>query len=232
MPQFDLLWEELTPGEHVRLFAQLKGINLQLVPELVHQHLALVGLADVAGSLTRSLSGGMKRRLSLTLGGVGNPRLVILDEPTTGMDPISRREAWRFIHLLREQRAVLLTTHSMEEADALCDRIAIIKEGSLQCVGTALALKTVYGAGYHVQLVATASENTPSVVHLFKQLAPSATLLSQSGGSIFFAVPASEVEPCFRVLEADSSSPQLAAMVSDVAVAYSSLEEVFLKVTA
>lgn len=158
----------------MRLFAQIKGINLALVPNLVSEHLDLVGLEDVSRSLVKSFSGGMKRRLSLTLGGVGNPRLIIMDEPTTGMDPLSRREAWKFIHTLRHERALLITTHSMEEADTLCDRIAIIKKGEIQCVGTSLALKNYFGEGYNVEvLVDKAKGNATTVIFLMKELAPS-----------------------------------------------------------
>jgi ABC-type multidrug transport system ATPase subunit len=94
----------------------------------------------------------MKRRLSVACALLGDPRLVFLDEPTTGMDPVSRRQVWDIIERAKKDRAVVLTTHSMEEADILGDRIAIMARGNLRCLGTSLRLKQKFGAGYQVRL--------------------------------------------------------------------------------
>jgi ABC-type multidrug transport system ATPase subunit len=99
----------------------------------------------------------MRRRLSVAIALIGDPKIVILDEPTTGMDPVSRREVWNVIEGAKKNRVILLTTHSMEEADVLGDKIAIVAKGRLQCLGSALHLKQKYGAGYTITVGAKES---------------------------------------------------------------------------
>jgi ABC-type multidrug transport system ATPase subunit len=96
----------------------------------------------------KTYSGGMKRRLSILLSTIGNPSVIFLDEPTTGLDPVNRRFIWSMIRNMKKTSAVVLTTHSMEEADYLSDRIGVIKEGTFRCIGSPLELKQIYGAGY------------------------------------------------------------------------------------
>jgi len=92
----------------------------------------------------------MKRRLSVAIALVANPKIVFLDEPTTGLDPETRRGLWDTLSQLRGKRAMVLTTHSMEEADVLCSRIGIVNDGILRCIGPQVRLKTLYGGGYHL----------------------------------------------------------------------------------
>ena len=100
-----------------------------------------VGLTDVADSYTFTFSGGMKRRLTVAISSIGNPKIILMDEPTTGMDPVSRRSVWELIRQLKKGRTMVLTTHAMEEADALADRIAVVVEGRIRCIGPPLQLK-------------------------------------------------------------------------------------------
>jgi ABC-type multidrug transport system ATPase subunit len=90
----------------------------------------------------------MKRRLSILLSTIGSPKVIFLDEPTTGLDPVNKRFIWSMVQKIKKQRAVILTTHSMEEADFLSDRIGVIVEGNFRCIGTPLDLKKTYGSGY------------------------------------------------------------------------------------
>ena len=99
---------------------------------------------------TRSLSGGMKRRLSIAISLVSEPKIIYLDEPSTGLDAENRRQLWDILNKLKGKRAMILTTHSMEEADVLCDRIAIMTNGILRCIAPQARLKSVYGGGYHL----------------------------------------------------------------------------------
>lgn len=94
----------------------------------------------------------MKRRLSIAISLVANPQIVFLDEPTTGLDPETRRGLWNILQDCKndKKRAILLTTHSMEEADVLCSRIGIVNNGVLRCIGTQNRLKSLYGGGYHL----------------------------------------------------------------------------------
>src|SRR5262249_26521906 len=136
MLQQDGVYPSLKAGEVLTLFAQFFAD-----PEDPRELLRTVGLAEDAGTRCRQLSGGQKRRLALALALVGRPRLVFLDEPTTGMDPQARRATWDMIRGLKERGAtVLLTTHFMDEAERLADRIAILDSGSLIALDTPAGL--------------------------------------------------------------------------------------------
>ena len=109
-------------------------------------------MTKFANFRTKELSGGMKRRLSVAISLVSDPKIIYLDEPSTGLDPENRRQLWDILAALKGKRAMVLTTHSMEEADVLCDRIAIVNNGILRCVAPQQRLKSMYGGGYHLQI--------------------------------------------------------------------------------
>ena len=118
-----------------------------------HEALALVGLEEKADAFVRTLSGGQKQRLSLACALVGDPEALFLDEPTTGLDPTSRRQIWEIVEGLKARgRTVLLTTHYMEEAARLCDRVAIVDHGKLLALGTPSELIASLGAEHVVEL--------------------------------------------------------------------------------
>ncbi|NIG56587.1 ABC transporter ATP-binding protein [Chitinophaga sp. Cy-1792] len=126
---------ELTISDILRLFAGIYGVRL--TKEEVQQKLVEIKLEDAAEKKFGQLSGGQQQRVSLLISTIHNPTLVLLDEPTTGLDPQSRRQLWERIEAIREQgHGVLLTTHSMEEAEAVCDRIAIIDHGRIIAIDT------------------------------------------------------------------------------------------------
>ncbi|KAI0515529.1 hypothetical protein KFK09_008194 [Dendrobium nobile] len=147
-PQFDTLWDALTAEEHLHLFASIKGLHPSIIKSVSEKSLAEVNLTSASHIRTGSYSGGMKRRLSFAIALIGDPQMVFLDEPTTGMDPVSRRHVWDIIENAKKGRAIVLTTHSMEEADILSDRIAIMAKGRLRCIGTSIRLKSRFGTGY------------------------------------------------------------------------------------
>eukprot|EP00898_Chlorokybus_atmophyticus_P003418 jgi/Chlat1/4077/Chrsp26S08850 len=151
-PQFDILWSNLTGIEHLYIFGLLKGIRSKDIQEESQQLLSRVQLTGAQFMPTGKFSGGMKRRLSVAIALIGDPKVVYLDEPTTGMDPISRRYVWDIIEAAKPGRAIILTTHSMEEADILGDRIAIMAKGRLRCIGTSIQLKRKFGAGYRMSV--------------------------------------------------------------------------------
>ncbi|KAL0355623.1 UNVERIFIED_CONTAM: ABC transporter A family member 2 [Sesamum radiatum] len=146
--QFDVLWDALSGQEHLYLFASIKGLPPTSIKSVVQKLLAKVKLTEAAKVRSGSYSGGMRRRLSVAIALIGDPKLVILDEPTTGMDPITRRHVWDVIERAKKGRAIILTTHSMEEADILSDRIGIMAKGRLHCIGTSIRLKSRFGTGF------------------------------------------------------------------------------------
>ena len=96
-PQFDILWNDMTAKEHLWMFARIKGLNKKIIPTAIERYLEDVNLADVGDHMSKTFSGGMKRRLSMAIAAIGNPGIIFLDEPTTGMDPKSRRQVWELI---------------------------------------------------------------------------------------------------------------------------------------
>ena len=149
-PQFDILWGDLTVEEHLLFYARLKGINPKEEKQNTKNAMEEVYLTRFAKFKVKQLSGGMKRRLSVAISLVGDPKIIFLDEPSTGLDPENRRQLWDILSKVRNKRAIIITTHSMEEADVLCHRIGIVLDGILRCVGPQVRLKTPYGGGYHL----------------------------------------------------------------------------------
>jgi ABC-2 type transport system ATP-binding protein len=139
----------LTGRENVELFARLFDVPRSLRRSRVESALAAMGLAEPAGRLVKTYSGGMIRRLELAQALVNSPSVLVLDEPTVGLDPIARSNVWDYIAGLRAQSemTVLMTTHYMDEADTYCDRIALMHAGSIRATGSPGLLKATLGAG-------------------------------------------------------------------------------------
>jgi len=151
-PQFNVLWETLTVEEHLLFYTRLKGVAPSLEKEHTAMWLRQLGLTFAKDRLSKDLSGGMKRRVSIGIALVGNPKLVFLDEPTTGLDPASRRHLWTILERARHGRALILTTHSMDEAEVLSNRIGIMAFGAMRCIGTPQHLKSSIGSMYHLKI--------------------------------------------------------------------------------
>jgi ABC-type multidrug transport system ATPase subunit len=147
-PQHDVLFENLTVLEHILFFAQLKGASYAAALKEAQDLTKLFHLEKRTTHLGSELSGGQKRKLSVAIAVCGGSKFVVLDEPTAGMDPLARRELWDLLASLRIGRTMLLTTHYMDEADILGDRVAIMSLGTLECVGSPHFLKQRYGSGY------------------------------------------------------------------------------------
>ncbi|AFY72460.1 ABC-type multidrug transport system, ATPase component [Synechococcus sp. PCC 7502] len=147
VPQENLLYEGLTCYENLDFFATLYGLTGQLKQQRIQNCLAAVNLTDRAKSIVGNLSGGMKRRINIAIALVHAPKLVILDEPTTGLDIEARYQIWELINQLRYQgMTLLLTTHLLEEAERLCQRIGILKNGELLIEGSLSELGSVIPA--------------------------------------------------------------------------------------
>jgi ABC-type multidrug transport system ATPase subunit len=161
-PQFDALIGTLTAREHLMLFARIKGYPASRIRGYVDRMLDQLTLTGYADRQAMTFSGGTKRKLSLGIALIGNPRIVFLDEPTTGVDPESRRFMWKLISTTMQGRAVILTTHSMDECEALCSRIGIMVNGRLVCLGSAAHLKATHGPGYQFDAAFRSGANLPT----------------------------------------------------------------------
>jgi len=148
-PQFDGIVGVLTGREMLELFSRLRGIPRRRVKAEANKWLTKLGLMENADVQCEKYSGGMKRRLSAAMAMVGDPPILMLDEPTTGVDPVARRELWRSIASSKQAgQAIILTSHSMEECEALCTRLGIMVNGEMQCIGGIEHLKSKFAQGF------------------------------------------------------------------------------------
>lgn len=146
VPQELALYEGLNAYENLKLFGQLNGLAGSALRARIDEMLELSGLRERARDLVSTFSGGMKRRLNLAIGVIHHPQLLLLDEPTVGVDPQSRNHLFEsLLELKRRGLTMLYTTHYMEEAQRLCDRIAIMNEGKLIAIGTSTELASEMG---------------------------------------------------------------------------------------
>jgi ATP-binding cassette subfamily A (ABC1) protein 3 len=143
-PQHDVLWPDITVKEHLIFFAGIKGVPKKEVQPMVMQMIREVGLIEKTNVRSAELSGGQKRKLSVAIALIGGSKVVFLDEPTSGMDPYSRRFTWNLLQSNRAGRVMVLTTHFMDEADVLGDRIGIMANGDIRCCGSSMFLKKRY----------------------------------------------------------------------------------------
>eukprot|EP00727_Mastigamoeba_balamuthi_P008005 m51a1_g3825 hypothetical protein (1807) ;mRNA; r:294618-300690 len=229
-PQHNVLWEDLTADEHLRFFARIKGVPSRDLDAEVEDRLKQVGLEKVGNNRVSTFSGGMKRRLSVAISAIGNPKILFLDEPSTGMDPINRAKMWHLILEMKQGRSIILTTHSMEEAEVLGDRIAVMAKGKVRCVGTALHLKSLYGSGYHVTAVSHGAGHADAVVSRVQNSVPEAVLKESDAGSLSFTIPRearAHVPGLLRSLQTAATED----LIQEWGISHSSLEEVFMNVT-
>uniref|UniRef100_A0A3Q3E5K1 Zgc:172302 n=1 Tax=Labrus bergylta TaxID=56723 RepID=A0A3Q3E5K1_9LABR len=152
-PQHNVLFDILTVEEHMWFYGCMKGLSEEEVKAELDTLLGDVGLLHKRHEQAKNLSGGMQRKLSVAIAFVGGSKVVVLDEPTAGVDPYSRRGIWDLLLKYRKDRTIILSTHYMDEAELLGDRIAIISQGKLCCYGSPLFLKSRLGSGYYLTVV-------------------------------------------------------------------------------
>ncbi|KAF8399432.1 hypothetical protein HHK36_015297 [Tetracentron sinense] len=234
-PQHDLLWETLTGREHLQFYGRLKNLKGAALTQAVEESLKSVNLyhGGVGDKQAGKYSGGMKRRLSVAISLIGDPKVVYMDEPSTGLDPASRNNLWNVVKRAKQDRAIILTTssmvsaHSMEEAEVLCDRLGIFVDGSLQCIGNPKELKARYGGSY-VFTMTTSSNQEEEVENLVRRLSPNANRVYHISGTQKFELPKQEVRiaDVFQAVENAKSKFTVHAW----GLADTTLEDVFIKV--
>lgn len=187
-PQHDVLFEYLTPIEHLNIFYDFKGGDPAKKQQEIIDLIRDAGLEDDQNKPAGSLSGGNRRKLSVAIAMCAGSKLVLLDEPTAGMDLGARRALWDMLKNYRSDRIIILTTHYMDEADVLGDRIGIMAKGQMMCLGSSLFLKKRFGAGYKLTMVkATKDTNSKILPYIEKHLGP-AELISEVSSEISFGV--------------------------------------------
>ncbi|MGH0133372.1 UNVERIFIED_CONTAM: hypothetical protein FKN15_052353 [Acipenser sinensis] len=229
-PQFNIMFEVLTVEENLRIFAAIKGIPPGDINREVAKVLKDLDLEKIMDAQAKNLSGGQKRKLSVGIAILGDPKILLLDEPTAGMDPCSRHQVWSLLKSRRSDRVTVLSTHYMDEADILADRKAVLSQGLLRCIGSSLYLKTKCGVGYHLRMSVTESCDTDHMTSLIKQHISKAQLSRQQEAELTYTLPFENMDTFSGLFSELDSRPDLG--IENYGVSMTTLEDVFLKLEA
>jgi ABC-2 type transport system ATP-binding protein len=229
-PQENILWEKLTCLEQLEFVGVCYGLHHQQARKHGGELLETLGLAAKRNELAGRLSGGMKRRLNLALALIHDPQIVFLDEPEAGLDPQSRVMLRDTIRLLARRKTVVLTTHNMDEADRIADRIAIIDHGRLLVVDTPDALKRQLGEGtvLEIELETVSEQDTePAIQAILQSLKPQFPGVLLANGLLTLRGPelSTDLPKVLQILQAGG------CRASGIRMRANTLEDVFLWLT-
>uniref|UniRef100_A0A182M226 ABC transporter domain-containing protein n=1 Tax=Anopheles culicifacies TaxID=139723 RepID=A0A182M226_9DIPT len=227
-PQHNVLFDEMTVDEHLKFFSRLKGVPAQAVDEEIDRYLKLLELVDKRAAQSHTLSGGMKRKLAVGMALCGGSKVVLLDEPTSGMDPSARRALWNLLQKEKQNRTMLLSTHFMDEADVLGDRIAIMAEGKLKAVGSPFFLKKTFGVGYRLICVKDARCDKQRLLAILRKYIPDVTIDTDIGSELSFVLKEDYIDVFQRLLE-DIEQQMTSCGITSYGISLTTMEEVFLK---
>jgi len=189
-PQHDILFDLLTPEEHLDIFCDFKGVTSVGKKEEIKKMLIDVDVYHHKDTVAANLSGGSRRKLSVAIALIGGSKLVLLDEPTSGMDLSARRKLWNMLKNYKHNRIIILTTHYMDEADILGDRIGIMTGGKLICLGSSLFLKHRFGVGYNLTMVKDSkADNLLVGPYIEKNLGTEVKKLNEISSEMTFQIP-------------------------------------------
>ena len=228
-PQHDILFDELTPKEHLEYFASIRGMAPDRIDDEVKKILSDIDLKEKTDVAVHKLSGGQKRKLSVGIALIGDPKIIFLDEPTAGVDPYSRRHMWKVLKERKAGKIILLTTHFMDEADILADRKAIVSKGKLRCYGSSMFLKNRFGAGYYLTMIVKRDCKLSKIRRDIRKFIPNAVQDRLYGREVSFLLPRSgirEFPDLFSEIERKIRDDE---DVMNYGVSMTTLEEVFLK---
>uniref|UniRef100_A0A8C1UHB0 P-type phospholipid transporter n=1 Tax=Cyprinus carpio TaxID=7962 RepID=A0A8C1UHB0_CYPCA len=229
-PQFDAIDDLLTGREHLHLYARLRGVPESEISRVAEWGIQKLGLFEYAGCTAGTYSGGNKRKLSTAIAMIGCPALLLLDEPTTGMDPHSRRFLWNSImSVIQGGRAVVLTSHSMEECEALCTRLAIMVNGTFKCLGTIQHLKYKFGDGYVVTMkIRAAKEGTVPDLNpaeaFMESTFPGCIQREKHYNTLQYEIASSSLAQIFQLVLANKEMLN----IEDYSVSQTTLDQVFV----
>uniref|UniRef100_A0A674CBY5 ATP binding cassette subfamily A member 12 n=1 Tax=Salmo trutta TaxID=8032 RepID=A0A674CBY5_SALTR len=227
-PQVDALDDLLTGEEHLYFYARIRGIAKREIDRVVNYLLKKLELGYHRHTISDSYSCGTRRKLSTALALIGHPNILLLDEPTSGMDPRSKRHLWKIIsEEVKGKCAVVLTSHSMEECEALCTRLAIMVKGQFRCLGSLQHIKNRFGSGFTVKMHLAVSSCDVEVITNFMQCHfPSTYLKDQHSSMVEYHVPVAPggVADIFDQLESNKAALQ----IKHFSVSQTTLDEVFI----
>ncbi|KAG4070234.1 hypothetical protein HA402_003924 [Bradysia odoriphaga] len=234
-PQFDALFDDLTGRETLRIFALLRGIPTDEIDEISTRLAIELAFTKHLDKRTSAYSGGNKRKLSTALSLIGNPSIIYLDEPTSGMDVGARRQLWNMvIKAMNSGKSIVLTSHSMEECEVLCTRLAIMVNGEFKCLGSTQHLKNKFSEGFFltIKIKRETSTITPSeqqideVKNFVNSNFTNAILKEQYLDMLTYHIPTAKIQwsEMFGMME--DAKDRLS--ISDYSLGQTSLEQVFL----
>ena len=227
-PQHNILFDELTVREHIEFFGRLKGLQKHEVNDEVEKYVKLLKLEAKIDCQAGSLSGGMKRKLSVGIALCADSKVVLVDEASSGMDPAARRALWDLLLQEKKGRTILLSTHFMDEADVLGDRIAIMAEGELKSVGSPFFLKKRFGVGYHLVCVKNASCETTNVTNLLQTHIDDINVQTDIGTELSYLLDEKHTMKFQNMLE-DLENNSHSMGIESYGISLTTMEEVFLK---
>lgn len=228
-PQHNILFDDLTVKEHIELFCHLKGLHSEDVKEEKEKFINLLKLKSKENELSKTLSGGMKRKLSIALALCGKSKVVLCDEPTSGMDPLARRELWDLLQTEKQNRTIVLSTHFMDEADALGDRIAILSNGELHCSGTTYFLKKNFGCGYNLICVKQNNCISQNVTQLLNKFIPNIQIHAESEQEISYKLPR-EADEKFESMLNELEINKNNLCLNSFGISLTTLDDVFVNI--
>jgi ATP-binding cassette subfamily A (ABC1) protein 3 len=228
-PQHNILFEDLTVREHITFFCLLKGMHKDDVEVEVQRYVKLLKLENKIDVQARGLSGGMKRKLSVGIALCAGSKVVLFDEPSSGVDPGARRDLWDLLQKEKSGRTILLSTHFMLEADVLGDRIAIMSNGLLKAVGSSFFLKKQFGVGYHLICVKRdANSGSSDITALLRKYIPDIKKEGEIGTELSYLLDDKNILVFQKMLQdLEEHSDEL--NIESYGISLTTLEEVFLK---
>lgn len=224
VPQESIVYDKLNGWENIVFYASLYGLSSSQIRSRAEELIRRLGLENHVKKLVKTYSGGLRKRLSLAVSLIHDPEILILDEPTVGLDPSARREFWKIIEGLREDGVtVLMATHYMEEADVLSDRVAIINEGKIIAIGSPDELKKAFGELTVIEI--SVANPKPGIEEFLEEFTEGSILVKSNKVRI-------------HVRDYESSLPKIVGSllkngvrIVQVSIAEPTLEDVFLKLT-
>ncbi|XP_040496256.1 ATP-binding cassette sub-family A member 6 isoform X1 [Ursus maritimus] len=226
-PQFNVQFEVLTVKENLRLFAKIKGIQPQEVEQEVQRILLELDIQNIQDNLAKHLSEGQKRKLTFGIAILGDPQILLLDEPTAGLDPFSRHRVWSFLKERKAGRVILLSTNLMDEADILADRKVIMSNGRLKCAGSSVFLKRKWGLGYHLSLYRNEVCDPEKITSFINHYIPDAKLKTENKEKLVYTLPMERTNKFPDLFsDLDKCSGQ---GVTSYDISMSTLNDVFMK---
>jgi len=238
-PQFDALIEQMTGRETLTMYARLRGVPEESITANIEKLSKTLYFSQHFEKPCGTYSGGNKRKLSTAIALVGGPSIVLLDEPSTGMDPGAKRKLWDALSDVRASgRAIVITSHSMEECEALCTRLAIMVNGRFRCIGGSQHLKTKFGEGYNLEVKIPYDQNQPDkkpmgTMQYIEESFPGCSYKGFVQNILTYHLPsfdtsgqAVKLAKVFELMELGRETANVD--IEEYTVAQSSLEQVFL----